>query len=270
MTPCPNSFRPKLLIQAGLLRQIALLGLLTILTLAPAWAETSILLSLMQTAQALVVVQAENAAVYGDTVKPVIDEKTGAILLHRSVRPVIQTRVGTGVILNPSGFIITNAHTVQQAARVSVTLYDNVKLPAELLLVVPQEDLALLKIDAGHPLPAVPLTNSDATQLNAKVYTIGGSPLLRNTISEGIISALGVPRGQNGIGENVKFLQVTFNIYQGDSGTPLLDADGRLLGIMMGAQTDQDRIAYAIPSNQIAKVIQDYVKQNKGSANAQI
>jgi S1-C subfamily serine protease len=248
--------------------KIVLLGFLGTMTLAPAWAETSILLSLMQTTQALVVVEAENAAVYGDSAKPLIDERTGAILLHRSVRPVIQTRTGTGIIINPSGFIITNAHTVQQAARVTVTLYDNVKHQAELLFVVPQEDLALLKIDAGHPLPAVPLTNSDEAQLNAKVYTIGGSPLLRNTISEGAISALGVPRGQSGLGENIKFLQVTFNIYQGDSGSPLLAADGRLLGIMMGAQTHQDRIAYAIPSNMISKVIQDYVKQNKGTASA--
>jgi len=270
MQPSSNSFRPKLLVPNSSFRQIVLMGLLGMIALTPAWAETSILLSLMQTAQALVVVEAENAAVYGDDVRPLIDERTGAVLLHRRVHPVVQTRTGTGVILNPSGFIVTNAHTVQQAGRVSVTLYDNVKFQAELLFVVPQEDLALLKIDAGHPLPAVPLTDSDKAQLNAKVYTIGGSPLLRNTISEGTISALGVPRGQSGLGENVKFLQVTFNIYQGDSGTPLLDADGRLLGIMMGAQTNQDRIAYAIPSNQIAKVVQDYIKQNKDSANAQI
>jgi S1-C subfamily serine protease len=229
-------------------------------------AESSILASLMSTTQAVVAIKAEVGAIYGKKSKPFIHKESGRILVKNRLRPVMHTRHGTGVLISPDGLIVANAHTVVKAARITITLHDQSQHTAEMMHLDTEEDITLLKIKASHPFSFVKLTNSDRVKLDERVYSIGGSEMIRNTISEGVISGIGYSKsgqaqGQKGIG----FLRVNFNIYQGDSGSPLLDRSGALLGIMAGAAVKRDRIAYAIPSKKILKAFQKYTSQTASS-----
>ncbi len=223
----------------------------------PVPAETSILLSLMNSTQSVVSILSETGVLFGEEPKPVVHAETGAVLVQRSVRPVIHTRTGTGIILDGSGLVVTNAHVVQQAGRVTVTLFDESSHRAEIIHVIPDQDIAFLRILPTRPLLPVSLANSETVQLDDRVYTIGGSSLLKNTISEGVISGIGVHPSAKGNAARIRFLRVTFNIYQGDSGTPLFDAEGRLIGIMIGAATEKNKVAYAIPSIMIIRALQE-------------
>ncbi len=221
------------------------IGLLGFSAARTGQAETSILAALMQAAQAVVTVEAENAQM---TRGPAA-----------SIRPMKWVRTGTGILVDSSGWVAANAHTVVQAARIRVHLADGRSYIAEPARVDRENDLALFKIKTPQALPALRLADSSSVTLRSRIYSIGGSNLLKNTLSEGRITGIGVskarrkPPGKAHETGTARVFQLNLDLYQGDSGSPVFNEAGEVIGIISAAAQRRGRTAFAIPSNLIAQ-----------------
>ena len=167
---------------------------------------------------------------------------------------------GSGVIVDGAhGLVITNFHVVQNAQAVEVGLKDGRKLPADPVVLAPQLDLAVLKIDA-RDLPSLKLGDSGKLQVGDYVVAIGNPFNLGQTVTSGIISATDRPLGQ---GDTRRFLQTDAPINPGNSGGPLIDLDGDIVGINSAlfspSQTEAAAgnvgIGFAIPSNDVKRIV---------------
>ena len=164
---------------------------------------------------------------------------------------------GSGFIIDSSGIILTNAHVVNRANQVTVTLKDGRKFAGEVRGADEVTDLAVVKIDPqGESLPIASLGNSDAIHVGDWAIAVGNPVGLDNTVTLGIISTLSRPAAQAGIPDKrVEFIQTDAAINPGNSGGPLLNANGDVVGINTAIRADAMGIGFAIPINQ-AKSIQ--------------
>ena len=170
-------------------------------------------------------------------------------------------RSGAGVIIDTSGLIVTNAHLVYQAQEIRVTCHDGHSLPADVVSVVPQEDLAFLRITSFEPLPVIPMADSDLIELNDDVINVGNSDFLKETISGGKVIGVGTSHQEQLKGnKRVELIQTNINLYKGDSGGPLLDSKGRLIGLMVAKELNAERSSFAIPVNKIRKYGSELMK----------
>jgi S1-C subfamily serine protease len=193
--------------------------------------------------------------------KAVLDPKTGRILIARIVPALTEEKKGAGVIITSSGLIVTNIHTIQDSQKIAVILHDGTTLGARVLYMNPEHDLALLKIDPPHPLRPIEFADSDEAKIRDKIINIGSSDILDETISEGAINGLGILKPkENKEKPSVEFIKININLYKGDSGGPLLNAEGKLLGIIVAKLHHKNRATFAIPSNKIKKLYFDYMK----------
>jgi serine protease Do len=156
--------------------------------------------------------------------------------------------VGAGSIVDPSGLIITNRHVVKDAYEIDVTLSDGATYKGQLLGAGSGTDLAILKIDAGRPLPAIEIGNSDEVKVGEKVLAIGNP--LDSSVSAGIVS--GVHRTMKTLPQ-YEFIQ-TDAINHGNSGGPLINMKGQMIGIDNQIWSDTAGggsigLGFAIPSN---------------------
>ena len=166
-------------------------------------------------------------------------------------------RKGAGVIIAPSGYIITNSHIVSNAHKIIITLFDARIFEAKVVSILPETDLALLNIQAPGPLISAELADSDTFSLGDEVFTVGHSQILDQTISEGRIIGLGVQRLPSGRKTATQLFQVNMNLYKGDSGGPLFDRKGRLAGIIVAGQAGAQHSSFVVPSNSIKKLYLD-------------
>jgi serine protease Do len=175
---------------------------------------------------------------------------------------------GSGIIINPEGYILTNNHVVKDAQedRVDVILNDNRKLKAKIVGTDPSTDLAVIKVD-GHDLPAAALGNSDELEVGEWVVAIGNPLGLNSTVTAGIVSAIG--RSQIGVirdneGYAIEnFIQTDAAINPGNSGGPLVDLNGEVIGINTAIATTNARYqgyGFAIPINLAKTVAADLIK----------
>jgi serine protease DegQ len=167
---------------------------------------------------------------------------------------------GSGVIVDgKNGLVITNFHVVRNAQAVEVGLKDGRKLPADPVALAPELDLAVLRIDAKN-LPTLPLGESSNLQVGDYVLAIGNPFNLGQTVTSGIISAIDRPLGR---GDPRRFIQTDAPINPGNSGGPLIDLDGKVIGINSAlfspSQTEAAAgnvgIGFAIPSDDVKKVL---------------
>ena len=165
------------------------------------------------------------------------------------------TGLGSGFIIDPEGYVVTNNHVIDGASEVTIRLDDDSVYPAEIVGSDPQTDLALLKIDAERPLPALTLGDSDAAEVGDWVMAVGNPFGLGGTVTAGIISA----RGRNiQAGPYDDFLQIDASINRGNSGGPLFDLDGKVIGVntaIFSPNGGSVGIGFAIPSNMVKSVI---------------
>jgi len=164
---------------------------------------------------------------------------------------------GSGFIINPDGLIVTNNHVIRDAHRITVTLDDGQTLPATVVGADPRTDIALLKINAHHSLPYVELGNSSDVQPGEWVIAIGNPFGLSETVTAGIVSALGRDIGS---GPYDQFIQVDAPINEGNSGGPLLTQDGKVVGMntaILSPTGGSIGIGFAIPSNLIKTISAD-------------
>jgi len=162
--------------------------------------------------------------------------------------------LGSGFIINPSGYILTNNHVVDRATEVHVKLADGRELSAKVVGRDPRTDLALLKVDATG-LPVVPLGDSSTLQVGAPVMAIGNPFGLAQTVTTGIVSATGRVIGE---GPYDDFIQTDASINPGNSGGPLINAQGQAIGVNTAifSQTGGSvGIGFAIPVNAAKPVV---------------
>ncbi len=173
----------------------------------------------------------------------------------RSLTTPQQKALGSGFIIDPAGYIVTNNHVVDGAREVSVTLSDGSEHPARLIGRDDKTDVALIKIDAGRELPYVAFGNSDEAQEGDWVLAVGNPFGLGGTVTAGIISAHG--RNINE-GPYDDFLQIDAPINPGNSGGPLFNQSGQVVGIDTAIYSPSGGsvgIGFAVPSNVAKSVV---------------
>jgi S1-C subfamily serine protease len=169
---------------------------------------------------------------------------------------------GSGVIVTPDGYVLTNNHVVEQASDVKVSLTDGSTLPAQIVGMDPATDLAVVRIDAPH-LPMAQLGDSASLRVGQLAIAIGNPLGFQSTVSTGVISALGrALRTQSGrLIENV--IQTDVPLNPGNSGGPLVDSRGRVIGINSAMIYMAQGISFAIPVNTAKWVISELLMHGK-------
>lgn len=177
-----------------------------------------------------------------------------------------QRGLGSGLIIDNSGIVLTNAHVVSGADTVTVTLRDGRTFQGQVKGVDEPTDLAVVKID-GQNLPIVPLGNSDDVQVGDWAIAVGNPLGLDNTVTLGIVSTLNRSSGSVGIPDKrVDFIQTDAAINPGNSGGPLLNAQGEVIGINTAIRADAQGIGFAVPIN-TAKAIKDQLARGERIAH---
>ena len=174
-----------------------------------------------------------------------------------------QMGLGSGVIVSASGYILTNNHVVESADEIEVVLNDSRRARAKVIGTDPETDLAVLKIELDR-LPAIVLGSSDALQVGDQVLAIGNPFGVGQTVTSGIISALG--RNQLGINTFENFIQTDAAINPGNSGGALVDTSGNLLGINTAIYSRSGGsmgIGFAIPVATAKLVLEGIVKDGQ-------
>jgi serine protease Do len=170
---------------------------------------------------------------------------------------------GSGFIINSSGIVVTNNHVVKNAKTVSVTLSNGTSYPAKILGTDARTDLAVLKIDAGRPLPYVEIGSSANVEPGEWVVALGNPFGLGGTVTAGIVSALGRDIGD---GPYDKFIQIDAPINEGNSGGPLFDQRGDVIGVntaILSPSGGSVGIGFAIPSDMVKRVVDQLVSGGK-------
>ena len=174
-----------------------------------------------------------------------------------------QIGLGSGVIVSADGYILTNNHVVEGADEIDVTLNDSRHARGKVIGTDPDTDLAVLKIELDK-LPVIVLGNSDALQVGDQVLAIGNPFGVGQTVTSGIVSALG--RNQLGINTFENFIQTDAAINPGNSGGALIDVNGNLEGINTAIYSRSGGsmgIGFAIPVSTAKQVLEDIVKAGK-------
>ena len=178
----------------------------------------------------------------------------------KSPRKWKEQSLGSGVIVSPDGYIITNNHVIEQADEIRVTLIDKRSFKAKIIGVDPKTDVAVVKIDAKN-LPTIQWGNSDQLQVGEFVLAIGNPFGLSHTVTMGIISAVG--RANVGIADYEDFIQTDAAINPGNSGGPLVNIKGELIGIntaIFSKSGGYQGIGFAVPSN-MANLVMNQLEQ---------
>ena len=177
--------------------------------------------------------------------------------------PRDQVGLGSGVIIRPDGYIVTNNHVIAGADVIEVTLENNKVYPAKLVGTDPATDIALIKIEA-EDLPAIRMGNSDDLRLGEWVLAIGSPYDLRSTITAGIVSAKGrsMPN-YDGQYRVESFIQTDAAVNPGNSGGALVNAAGDLVGIntsIISRTGSYAGYSFAVPVNIVSKVVDDFIE----------
>jgi Do/DeqQ family serine protease len=172
-------------------------------------------------------------------------------------RKRMQSSLGSGVIVDPAGLVVTNNHVIANADEVKVALSDGREFECEILLKDERADLAILKIKGGETFPALTLADSDAIEVGDLVLAIGNPFGVGQTTTSGIISALA--RNQVGVSDFGFFIQTDAAINPGNSGGALLNMAGEVIGIntaIFSKSGGSVGIGFAIPSNMVRAVVE--------------
>src|SRR5271169_2811060 len=178
--------------------------------------------------------------------------------------PDAERSLGSGVIVDKKGFILTNDHVIDQATKIQVTLDgDATKYNARVIGFDKDTDLAVVKIDADHELPVAKLGNSDGVQVGDWVLAIGSPFGLNSTVTAGIISA----KDRSNVGHQFqRFIQTDAAINPGNSGGPLVNMAGEVIGINTAIYTGSrgfEGVGFALPSTTVISVYNQLITNGK-------
>ena len=171
-----------------------------------------------------------------------------------------KSSLGSGVIIDgKNGYILTNAHVIHKTGNINVILNDEREFTATIIGVDADSDLAVLKLDAKGPLPAVDMGDSDDIMIGETVIAIGNPFGFSNTVTTGVVSALHRSiRTQDNVYHD--FIQTDASINPGNSGGPLQNIDGDLIGINTAIYSKAQGIGFAIPINKAKRIMADLIQ----------
>jgi Do/DeqQ family serine protease len=182
----------------------------------------------------------------------------GNIFSNNQVERKQLAGAGSGVIISPDGYIITNNHVIKGAVEISITLNDNKTYIAKLVGTDAKNDIALLKIDTADKLPFVTFGDSDATQIGEWVLAVGNPFNLTSTVTAGIISAK-----SRDLSGGQSFIQTDAAVNPGNSGGALVNVNGELVGINTAISSQTGSYvgySFAVPSNIARKIVEDIME----------
>ncbi len=163
--------------------------------------------------------------------------------------------MGTGVVIDPRGYVVTNYHVVEDVEEVRITLADGTQTTAIVVATDIRSDLALLKVDASEPLDVIPRGTSSDLMVGEPVIAIGNAFGYVHTATEGIISALHRDVPVNDTQEYRDLIQTSAGINPGNSGGPLLNIHGEIIGVNVAVRVGAQQIAFAIPIDQAIDIV---------------
>jgi len=167
-----------------------------------------------------------------------------------------ENSVGSGFIIHPSGYVLTNAHATEKVIFHQVALTDGKTYPADLIASVHEHDVALLKIDAGRPLHAVRLGQSGDVMVGETVIVIGNPHGLLHTCTTGVLSAVGRTTNVANQGLTLRdLLQTDASINPGSSGGPWFNILGEVIGLTTSKKRDADNISFAMPVGTLRRLL---------------
>ncbi len=209
-----------------------------------------------------------------DVLPAVVNIQTEATMRQRNVDPFLDPfgffggrersytsqSLGSGFVWSSDGIIVTNNHVVEGASRITVNVNGGRQIPAKLLGVDPDSDLAVLRVDEKG-LSAAPLGTSSDLMIGETVVAVGNPFGLSGTVTTGVVSALGrsVP-SQDQSRTFTDFIQTDASINPGNSGGPLLNIEGKVIGINVAIYAQAQGIGFAIPVDRAKKVIEDLLR----------
>ena len=164
--------------------------------------------------------------------------------------------LGSGVIIDPAGVIVTNDHVIRGASEIHVVLADGRQLDAEVIGSDADADLAVLKVQSKTPLPSAKLGTSSDLMIGESVIAIGAPLGLKKTVTLGVVSALGRSiRNEDQVFND--FIQTDASINPGNSGGPLLNVDGEVIGINSAIIASAQNIGFAIPADKVRRIVNE-------------
>ncbi|MCL2765784.1 MAG: trypsin-like peptidase domain-containing protein [Treponema sp.] len=211
----------------------------------------------------------ENIAIYERLNSAVVNITTEIMAINWFLEPVPQEGTsGSGSIIDRRGFIITNHHVIQNAHRVFINLADGSQFEGVVVGVDPENDLAVLKFDPpqGMVLQTISYGDSDNLRVGQKVLAIGNPFALERTLTVGIVSGLGRPiqTSRNRIIRDM--IQTDASINPGNSGGPLLDTQGRMIGVntmIYSPSGGSVGIGFAVPANTARRVVNEIIQHGR-------
>ena len=187
-----------------------------------------------------------------------------ASFFSRRTQPREQSSLGSGVIVDASGVIVTNFHVVQGADELRVVLADRREYEATILLTDERTDLAVLKVDTDEPLPILPFDMAGESEVGDLVLAIGNPFGVGQTVTSGIVSALA--RTDVGESDFASFIQTDAAINPGNSGGALVDMDGELIGVntmIFSRSGGSNGIGFAIPVEMVRRVVDSALTESE-------
>jgi len=226
--------------------------------------ENFIVKAIDRTGPAVVRINTERLVTDTSSQELLLKELFGIDTLPRQERKEVLSGQGSGFIIDADGVLLTNAHVVDKADKVTVTLKDGRVFNGKVQGVDELTDLAVVKIDPkGENLPIAPLGDSAKLKVGDWAIAVGNPLGLDNTVTIGIISTLDRSAAKVGIRDKrIDFLQTDAAINPGNSGGPLLNAEGEVIGINTAIRADANGIGFAIPINK-AKSLESYLAEGK-------
>ncbi|MGV3483214.1 MAG: trypsin-like peptidase domain-containing protein [Planctomycetaceae bacterium] len=170
--------------------------------------------------------------------------------------------MGTGIVIDPRGYVITNYHVVEDVDQVQITLADGTTTTADVVAAEIRSDLALLKVDTTEPLETIPRGTSSDLMVGEPVIAIGNAFGYVHTATEGIISALHRDVPVNDTQEYRDLIQTSAGINPGNSGGPLLNIHGEIIGVNVAVRIGAQQIAFAIPIDQAIDIVSDMISSH--------
>jgi serine protease Do len=205
-----------------------------------------------------------------DVLPAVVNIQTEATIRRREVDPFFgffggnreyrTQSLGSGFVWSSDGIVVTNNHVVEGASSITVNFNDGTQLPAKLIGVDPDSDVAVLRVSAKN-LATAPIGTSGDLMIGETVVAVGNPFGLSGSVTTGVVSALGrsVPSNEQGR-TFTDFIQTDASINPGNSGGPLLNIEGKVIGINTAIYANAQGIGFAIPVDRARKVIQDLLQ----------
>ncbi|NNE00759.1 MAG: PDZ domain-containing protein [Pirellulaceae bacterium] len=173
--------------------------------------------------------------------------------------------MGTGVVIDPRGYVITNYHVVEDVDDIRVTLHNGETTNATLVASRIRSDLALIKVNTQSKLPVIPRGSSEDLMVGETVIAIGNAFGYVHTCTKGIISALHRDVPVNETQDYMDLIQISAGINPGNSGGPLLNIKGDMIGVNVAVRVGAQQIAFTIPIDQVIEIVTEMIEQHNNS-----